>query len=114
MSDHSNFKTVADNSDVTMRVSGDLQHRCPHVDEVDHGHVTITWRVRGETYELHSLAEYLRSFKDSRLSHEQITDRIRYDLSWAPQIELMSVETFWVTAGMEVTCSTSPTPVGQP
>lgn len=107
-------KTVADSSDVIVTASGDIRHRCPHVNENDFGRVTITWRVNGFTYELHDLAEYLRGFKDAEISHEQITDRIRHDLSMVREIELLSVETTWRTAGMEVRCSTSPTLAGQP
>lgn len=101
--------TVADSSDVVITASGKLRHLCPHVDEIDHGSVSITWRVEGKTYELHSLAEYLSSYADARISHEQITDRIRHDLSVEPGIELLSVETTWLTAGLEVSCATSPT-----
>lgn len=99
--------TVKDSSDVVVSIKADLRHLCPHVEEIDYGTVEITWRVDGSTYELHSLAEYLRGFKDSEISHEQITDRIRHDLSVNEGIELVSVETTWGTAGMEVRCSTS-------
>jgi NADPH-dependent 7-cyano-7-deazaguanine reductase QueF len=108
------IRTVADTSDVTVTVAGSLDHQCPHVDEADHGTIAISWRVNGQTYELHSLADYLRRFKDSRISHEQITDLIRHDLSTVDGIDLLSVETNWTTAGMEVQCSTSPTLVGRP
>lgn len=110
----SHVLTVEDSSDVTITAKATLRHLCPHVEEVDYGTVTIAWRVNGATYELHSLAEYLRGFKDSRISHEQITDRIRHDLSVVDGIELVSVETTWDTAGMEVRCSTSPTPADLP
>lgn len=106
--------TMPDKSDVTVTVTGPIQHRCPVVEEIDRGHITITWRIKGETYELHSLAEYLRGWADSHIAHEQLTDRIRHDLSVVSGIELVSVETTWVTAGLEVSCSTSPTPAGQP
>jgi len=101
--------TVPCDGDVTMTATGDLTHLCPHVDEIDNGAIHIEWRVAGQTYELHSLAEYLRGFKDSRISHEEITDRIRHDLSTVNGIELISVVTTWDTAGLEVSCSTSPT-----
>lgn len=107
-------KTVRDTSDVTLTATGDLRHRCPHFDEIDRGRIAITWRVDGRTLELHSLAEYLKSFANTRLSHEQITDHIRHELSVIAGIELLAVESTWSTAGMEVTCSTSPTPVGLP
>lgn len=108
----SHVLTMPDRSDVTMTVTGPLVHMCPVVDEVDEGTITIAWRVKGETYELHSLAEYLRGWAGSHLAHEQITDRIRHDLSVVVGIELVSVETTWLTAGMEVSCSTSPTVAG--
>lgn len=108
----SEIRTVEDASDVTLTVTGDLRHLCPHVDEVDYGTVMIAWRAQGETFELHSLAEYLRGFKGARISHEQITDRIRHDLSAFPGVELVSVETNWQTAGLGVKCSTSPIPAG--
>lgn len=101
--------TVEDSSDVTVSVTADLRHLCPHVAEIDYGTTTIAWRVNGQTYELHSLAEYLRGFKDAAISHEQITDRIRHDLSVVVGIELLSVETTWETAGMEVRCASTPT-----
>lgn len=104
--------TMPVDSEVTMTIEGDLTHLCPVVDEVDRGRVSITWRTQGETFELHMLAGYLAAWKDSHLSHEQITDRIRDDLFEVAGIELVSVETTWLTAGLEVSCSTSPIPAG--
>lgn len=103
--------TVPDISDVVVTVRAELVHRCPHVDEIDHGTIAITWCPEGRTFELHSLADYLSRWKDAALSHEQITDRIRADLSLADCLTVLSVETTWTTAGMEVTCATSPTPL---
>jgi NADPH-dependent 7-cyano-7-deazaguanine reductase QueF len=101
-------------ADVDVTVTADLQHLCPFVDEVDRGSITISWRCNGETLELHSLREYLDGFKDSELPHEALTDLIRHDLSVMARIDLISVTTTWQTAGMGVTCSTSPIRVGQP
>lgn len=106
--------TVPNTNDVTMTVTAPLKHLCPFVDEIDDGTIEITWAVDGATFELHALADYLRGFKDSRLSHEEITDAIRHDLSCVPGVQLVSAVSTWTTAGMEVTCSTSPTLVGQP
>lgn len=108
------LRAVPCNNSVTTTVTGPLRHLCPHVDEVDNGNVTITWRVDGCTLELHALVDYLRGWKDTRLSHEEITDRIGHDLSVVGGVELVSVVTTWRTAGMEVRCSTSPTPVDLP
>lgn len=104
--------TVEDSSDVVMVADAPLSHRCPHRDERDEGRVRITWRILGRTIELHALRGYLDAFSASRLSHEEITDAIRNDLSCLPEVELIAVETTWTTAGMEVRCSTSPTPAG--
>lgn len=110
----SHVLTMPDDSDVTVTITAPITHRCPVVDEIDSGHIAITWRIAGQTYELHSLAAYLRDFKDSALAHEELTDRIRHELSVVSEIELLSVETTWLTAGMEVRCATSPTLAGQP
>lgn len=95
----SHARTVPDDSDVIVTATFPLVHRCPHVEEVDEGSVTIAWRVEGETYELHSLREYLDGFKDAELSHEQITSRICHDLSVVPRISIIEVITAWSTAG---------------
>lgn len=101
--------TVEDSSDVTMSIRGRLEHRCPHREERDEGHIEIVWRIEGRTFELHALRDYLDAFASCRLSHEEITDSIRNNLSAIPEISLISVQTYWHTAGMEVQCSTSPT-----
>lgn len=103
---------IETDADVTMTAGIAVAHLCPFKDEVDNGWVTITWRCDGATLELHALADYLRGFKDARLSHEEVTDRIRHDLAATPGVELVSVETTWGTAGMEVKCVTTPTPAG--
>lgn len=101
-------------ADVTVTTSGPLTHLCPFRDEVDHGSITLVWRCAGATLELHTLRDYLTSWELCTLSHEEITDRIRHDLSVVVGIELLSVETTWHTAGMEVQCSFSPTPAATP
>lgn len=78
-----------------------LVHRCPFVDEVDEGQVTISWWVDGLTLELHSLREWLGGFADEVVSHEELTDRIR------DQVERLglagvAVTTRWSTAGGSV------------
>ena len=108
-----NDLTVQCQSDVTMSTTAPVEHLCPFVDEVDYGTVTIVWFANGSTFELHALRTYLDGFKDSRLSHEELTDRVRHDLSVLPGVELIRVESTWETAGMEVRCSTSPTLAGR-
>lgn len=98
-------------ADVVVTASGPIEHLCPHVDEVDRGQVKITWRANGATFELHALAKYLRAWADTEMSHEEITNILPQHLGIYDGIELLAVETTWETAGMEVRCSTSPTPV---
>lgn len=106
------MKTVSCPAPVDMQVTAPLRHLCPFVDEVDDGTVTVRWSTRGGTFELHALAGYFAGWADSTLSHEEITDRILTDLQ-ALRVEVLEVVTTWTTAGMEVRCSTSPTPAVQ-
>lgn len=107
------MKTVACSAPVEMEVTAPLRHLCPFVDEVDSGTVTIRWSTRGGTFELHALGQYLRDWAESTISHEEITDRIFHDLQ-ALRADVIEVVTTWTTAGMEVRCSTSPTPAVLP
>jgi NADPH-dependent 7-cyano-7-deazaguanine reductase QueF len=102
--------TVPCDSDITVTTYGPLIHLCPFREEEDLGTIRITWTCAGATFELHSLTEYLSTWEQTRLSHEEITDRIRHDLSAHKGIQVQAVETTWHTAGLEVSCSTSPTP----
>lgn len=105
--------TVPCDRDVTVTTTAPLIHLCPHRDEEDRGTITITWACDGQTFELHSLTEYLGTWANARVSHEDITDRIRHDLSTYDGIVIESVLTTWRTAGMEVRCSTPPTRADQ-
>jgi NADPH-dependent 7-cyano-7-deazaguanine reductase QueF len=98
---------------VTMRVKASIRHLCPFVQEVDDGHVTVDWDTDGWTFELHSLRAYLRSFTDREISHEDLTEEVRAELSSHHGIKGVTVTTTWRTAGMEINCSTSPIPVAQ-
>lgn len=102
---------------VSITVSGKLQHLCPwRRDEVDVGAVTITWRTRGATFELHALRAYLEDeFADMVAPHEDVTEQIRRDLAdLDPGIEVLSVRTTWETGGLAVECTTSQTPAVTP
>ena len=96
------MKTVPCDNYVTVTAFGPLRHMCPYKDEIDNGTVTITWRPDGETFELHALAEYLRGYEHSPVSHETITDRIQHDLSMITAVAAVRVETSWQTAGFRV------------
>lgn len=101
-----------DSTGVIVTARGPLRHLCPVVEEIDEGRVAITWRTHGVTFELHALAAHLRSYAGTRISHEDLTDTIRHDLSAHAGLTLLDVTTTWETAGLEVSCSTSPTPAG--
>lgn len=97
------LRLVPDTSDAEVAVTGSLVHRCPHVQEVDTGTVTITWRCREMTVELHSLVAYLASWADQAISHEEITAQIEKDLDSLDGIAVQSVTSSWRTAGLAVT-----------
>lgn len=91
--------------DITVHTT--LRHLCPFKGEVDDGRVKIELSsAHGWTTELHSLSEYLRAWADIKISHEELTDQIALDT------RAIRVTTYWRTAGLEVSCSTSPTPAG--
>jgi len=98
-----NITTVPDGSDVVVTVTADVKHRCPFRDEADVGTTDITWRVNGQTVELHSLRGWLDQFIDSGISHESVTNCIAYAVASLDGIEDVTVATHWTTAGMAVT-----------
>ena len=104
-------------SAVTVTVTASMTHLCPFVDEVDHGTITITWQPDtegGHTIELHSLRAYLDGFAEDRIAHEDLTRRVADDLDTLPGLTVTAVESGWLTAGMGVRCSTTPTRAAQP
>lgn len=104
-----NPRTVPVETRVRVSTTAQLQHMCPFVHEVDNGSVTVHWDTDGWTFELHSLRDYLNSFTDREVSHEDLTAEIRAELGAHHGINNVTVETKWRTAGMEVACSSSPT-----
>lgn len=80
-------------------VHAELRHLCPFRDEVDQGHITVSWRIDGYTFELHDLAAYFATFHDVTISHEELTGRIAAELGDS----VVNVTTHWQTAGM-ATC----------
>lgn len=109
----SGIVTVPVEAGVRMSATSSIQHMCPFVQEVDNGTITIAWDADGWTLELHALRSYLNTFMDREVSHEELTDEIRAELSAHHGISGVTVETAWRTAGMEVQCSTSRILVGQ-
>ena len=81
---------------------------CPYRLEVDHGSATLTFDIaKGDGPELHTLAARLHDTKDRVVSHEEYTRNIMD--AWGFR-GLVSVETHWHTAGLEITCATSQIP----
>jgi uncharacterized PurR-regulated membrane protein YhhQ (DUF165 family) len=109
-----NPETVPIEATAHLTTTATIQHMCPFVHEVDNGTITIAWHADGWTLELHSLRAYLDTFSDREISHEELTEEIRAELSTSHGINEVTVNTKWRTAGMEVRCSTSPIPAGQP
>ena len=93
---------VPSTADVRVTVTRTVQHRCPYVEESDHGTVEISWTVAGGTVELHSLDAYLDGYADSRISHEDLIDRIRHDLAVLTGITGVTVTGRYTTAGLHV------------
>lgn len=99
------IETVEAPHGTVLRVTAPLVHLCPFRDEVDKGAVTITWETEGQTFELHSLASYLQSFRPVRISHEALTLHIKDSLNASAGLTVVSVATLWGTAGLGVGCS---------
>lgn len=91
---------------VTMTARTPAQHQCPIVQETDNGTMTITWQTSGNTLELHTLREYVDTFKDVEITHEALTSTVRRTLVNLPGIAGVTVSSEWDTAGMRVVCST--------
>lgn len=82
----------------TMRVTVNVQKRCPYKDELDDSTATLTFDVSaGDGPELHDLAANLDSFRDIALSHEAFTALL------AGTPGCVAASSTWRTAGMEVT-----------
>lgn len=97
-------RVTTDAPGLTVAVTSPLRHRCPHVEEEDHGTVTITWRVQSATLELHALRRYLQSFEEEKVSHEELTARIAREVRRVSGLTLVSVQSSWETAGQKVSC----------
>jgi NADPH-dependent 7-cyano-7-deazaguanine reductase QueF len=96
-------KTVDAPEGVTVEVTHDIVHRCPFVDEKDHGRIVIGWHCRSATLELHDLAAYLSTFADVAISHESLVDVIQAHIGSQPGISGVDVSATFTTAGMTVT-----------
>lgn len=106
-------KTVPTYGAPQVTVKANVQHRCPFVHEIDYGTARITWIPQGNTIEIHSLRDYLATWADTQISHEDITQAIHMTLGDLDGLYVTDVTTTWNTAGMEVSCSTSQTRAGE-
>lgn len=95
-----------DRARVTAR--GPIRHLCPYVDEVDEGHIEITWSTAGCTIELHSLRDYLDTFAKSPISHEAVAALVLMELEGATGIEDIEVRLEFQTAGFGCTVRAEP------
>lgn len=77
-------------------VTADVRHLCPHRDEVDYGTVTLVWADSAP--ELHEVRRLLDRYRDEHITHEALTKELSGE--WPSAV----VRTRWTTAGMEVEC----------
>lgn len=107
-------ETVPELAGLRMVVRSEFRHLCPFRQEVDDGRITVAWTTAGATFELHALRAFLDQFRDVVISHEYLTATVRELLGLAEGVEGLDVLTEWGTAGMGVSCSTSPILAGRP
>ncbi len=84
---------------VRLVVTGPAVKRCPFVDELDEGTVTLTWERSRWLPELHAVALYLDSYRDLHMSHENYVAAVGSDLA-------CHVSSTWTTGGLAVVCET--------
>lgn len=99
---------------VHVQVTAAVRHLCPFKQEIDDGRVTVSWRTDHATVELHSLRAFLGDFAESAISHEDLVSELWAALNALAGIRRVLVVATWKTAGMDVTCSTSPIPAVTP
>lgn len=90
---------------IRVEVTAALEHLCPVVDERDIGTITIGWTCIEATLELHALTTYLQTWRDVRISHEDLVDSIDRYLSAQPGVRVNAISATFTTAGMTVTAS---------
>lgn len=96
-------EVVPTDAEVAASATATIWHQCPFVDETDRGTVTIGWTCYGSTIELHSLAAYLKTFTDRRISHEDLVAEIADTLrGCSPDISGITVTGRFSTAGLTV------------
>jgi hypothetical protein len=86
----------------------DFQHKCPVVDEIDRGNLTVWWVTTDRTLELHSLHDYLDTWEDTATTHEDLVTAIAAALAWAG-VAGTGARFTGRTAGMDVEATANPT-----
>jgi hypothetical protein len=88
--------------------ANDFQHKCPVVDEIDRGNLTVWWVTTDRTIELHSLRDYLNTWADTATTHEDLVTAIAAALTWAG-VAGTGARFTGRTAGMDVEATANPT-----
>lgn len=95
------MKAVESVAGVEVKVSLDVIHQCPHVDETDHGTLTVTWTTTDTTVELHSLVKAVGTYRDQAISHEEVV-RTLADAIGSAGVCDATVHGRFTTAGVSV------------
>jgi NADPH-dependent 7-cyano-7-deazaguanine reductase QueF len=85
-----------------IRIEGHITHQCPFEDEQDVGKITVHYSPWKSEIELWSFAEYLDSFAETKISHEELTRRIRSELDEWVDPRQLTVRTEFKTAGLNI------------
>lgn len=93
---------------VRVFVTSPVTKRCPVVDEVDVGEVSLSWDTSdGETLELHGLRALIDGYEDRAISHEEFAHELGDDV-FAATGKRVYVTAAWETAGMQVKVNALP------
>lgn len=106
--------TVPCSATVRVTVTMAASHLCPFRPEIDRGEVQIAWRTRGNTIELHALAELISSQVEWVVSHEEFTAWLTGELSTLDGVSIETVTSRWTTAGGQVLVSSPTVASGTP
>lgn len=85
-----------------------VTHLCPFADEVDVGMIHVEYTPdpndRDDVIELWGLKDFLASFHDKKVTHEELTQAV------AERYPGAEVETWFRTAGVDVRCKADAVP----
>lgn len=101
------IEVPTDSLKTDIRIDGVITHQCPFVDETDYGTIAVRYTPYEYEIELHSFKNYLGSFEDTKISHEDLTRRIWSELEEWINPARLSVNTSFKTAGLAVNVEVS-------